>query len=194
MRQPIQIIVVNYEGREVNPYPNPKATGWAEGAIGHQYHKFEQLVKSYPCPSIANTEPGKTILARLADAVDKGDGKIEVYDVKPLFGIRELGWKDIKVWVPVSVPIVEQKEGEGKPLPPAIQRLADAIEASGNKITFGLQPDQIALIESTLQEGFTTEYAFEKVAEQINWDKYTLVCWYVKHLRKQLPSPPITEK
>ena len=104
MNQPTPIIVIEYMGREANPHDQNF------GDMYSPYAKFEQSVKSYPCPSLANTEPGKTILARLLDAVDKGDSKIEVYDVKPLYGIRELGWKEIKVWVP----IVEQKEGEEK--------------------------------------------------------------------------------
>lgn len=56
------------------------------------------------------------------------------------------------------------------------------------KITFGLQPSDIELIEATIKEGFTMEYAFEKVAKQINWDKYTLACWYIKHLLKTSTS------
>lgn len=71
-----------------------------------------------------------------------------------------------------------------KPLPPLIQKLADAIEKADCKITFGLQPDQIQLIEDTIKEGYTMEYTFEKVAKAINWEKYTLACWYIKYLLK----------
>jgi len=179
--KPTAIIVKDGMGRPENPF-SPYDPIHAEGSDLSRFDDFALNNPAHPCPSVANTEPGKTILAELRWQSPK----------EALTEAEQLEYSDKhgQIWVP----IVEQKEGEGKPLPPAIQRLADAIEASGNKITFGLQPDQIALIESTLQEGFTTEYAFEKVAEQINWDKYTLVCWYVKHLRKQLPSPPITEK
>jgi len=180
MNQPTAIIVKDYMGRPENPYPDSSTTPLWED--------FEKTVTEHLCPSIANTEPGKTVLAELQDQVlaltlDKY-GKEYYRNLKPgesLKRMKEIGRTTRQIWVP----IVEHKEGEGKPLPAAIQHLANAIDASGNKITFGLKPDQIALIESTLQEGFTTEYAFEKVAEQINWDKYTLVCWYLKHLRKE---------
>lgn len=76
-------------------------------------------------------------------------------------------------------------KNETTKLPSLIEHLADAIDKKGLKITFGLQPNDIKLIEDTIKEGFTMEYTIEKVANQINWDKYTLACWYIKHLLKK---------
>lgn len=77
-------------------------------------------------------------------------------------------------------------DGEGeKKLPDAIQRLADAIEKSDFKIVFGLQPDQIELIEATINEfGGASVYVFEKVGKQINWEPQTLACHYINYLLK----------
>lgn len=84
------------------------------------------------------------------------------------------GDKTRQVWVLAEQP---------KPLPPLIQYLADAIESSGAKITFGLQPDQIKLIEETINEfGGASAYVFQKVGKQINWEPFTIATYYINYI------------
>ena len=109
------ITIKNHSGREVNPHPyNPYSQQWIE---------FEAKCVDYPCPELSDTKPGETVEAELVDAVEKDNGKIEICDVKPLYGIRELGWKEIKVWKVLSsntssqqVNVGQLSEGESKAL------------------------------------------------------------------------------
>jgi hypothetical protein len=103
MNQPTAIIVTeiiirNGIGREVNPFGN-NTPHWLN---------FESAVKSYPCPSIANTEPGKTVLAELINEFWDGKRWVECNREIP-FDFYQ-GDTTRQIWVP----IVEQKEGEGK--------------------------------------------------------------------------------
>ena len=140
------------------------------------YNAFEQSVITYDAPGIPDCDEVEADLvwqmkindnwqSSVEPTASPGDRYRQVYRLSP-----------------------SKKEAEVKQLPPLIQYLADAIDSKGMKVTFGLQPDDIKLIEDTLLEGFTIEYTFEKVAKQINWDKYTLVCWYVRYLRTLPPK------
>lgn len=114
----------------------------------------------------------------------KKDG-VSVYEVKGGYQCLYADTGDMEVMKSASSQQPKEQEKE-KNLPPLIQKLADAIEAKGLKVTFGLQPEHFELIEAGLKEGiFTNEYLFEKIAKQIGWEKYTLACWYIKHLCKQ---------
>ena len=119
MNQPTPIIVTEYTGREVNPHRKPKyidLVPYIQSESNKLWLKFERSVKSYPCPSIANTEPGKTILAELKWQFWAPNSLYpEWEDCDPNETWREEwcrgnGCKTRQIWAP----IVEQKEGEGK--------------------------------------------------------------------------------
>lgn len=71
---PTKIIVKNGYGREVSDLPN-----------------------SATMPVVGEVEDG-TYEARPVDAVIKTNGEIEEYYAKPLYGIRELGWKETQAY------------------------------------------------------------------------------------------------
>jgi hypothetical protein len=74
-------------------------------------------------------------------------------------------------------------QGEVKKLPPLIQHLADAIEKADCKITFGLQPEHIKLIEAELNTfGGSDVNKLKKVAAQIGWEPLTMASYYINHL------------
>src|SRR5579859_4609190 len=113
MNQPTAIIVTNYMGRPENPYPQ---NYWVEkdtmiGHVDEKHLDFERTVQSHPCPSIANTEPGKTVMAELRwQMYDDNDGYEEwTYSNCPERD-RANGYITRQIWVP----IVEHKEVEGK--------------------------------------------------------------------------------
>lgn len=97
----IQIKLINGEpmGRPVNPY--------CITTEEDLYLAFERTVTYHPAPGCSESDG---VEANLVDAVEKDNGKIEIYDVKPLYGIRELGWKEIKVWRLSPSQKVEVKE------------------------------------------------------------------------------------
>jgi len=102
MNQPTPIIVTEYTGREVNPHRKPKyidLVPYIQSESNKLWLKFERSVKSYPCPSIANTEPGETVLAYLVDQRCENP---------------EDRWPDGSFTRQIWVPIVEQKERGGK--------------------------------------------------------------------------------
>jgi hypothetical protein len=72
-------------------------------------------------------------------------------------------------------------------LSPTIQALADAIEKKGLKLTFGLQPSHIELIESTMKEDWMwhNEYYWSDIAKKIGWSTLTLVLWYQRYKSEQ---------
>jgi hypothetical protein len=132
--KPTAIIVTNYMGRPVNPHWNAPVDPDDEENIydavsSLRWRKFEEAVQSYPCPSLANTEPGKTILAELRwQMYDDNDGYEEwTYSNCPERD-RANGYITRQIWVP----IVEQKEGEGNE-PPIIQRL-DKVEQTVSEL------------------------------------------------------------
>jgi len=116
--KPTPITVTNYMGRPVNPHPK-----WFQGQNGLPisqsgiWEMFESEIKCHFCPSLANTEPGKTILAYLQWQFWAPNSLYpEWEDCDPNETWREEwcrgnGCKTRQIWVP----IVEQKEGEGKP-------------------------------------------------------------------------------
>jgi len=115
MNQPTPIIVTEYTGREVNPHRKPKyidLVPYIQSESNKLWLKFERSVKSYPCPSIANTEPGKTILAELKWQFWAPNSLYpEWEDCDPNETWREEwcrgnGCKTRQIWVP----IVEQKQ------------------------------------------------------------------------------------
>lgn len=113
MNQPTAIIVKDGMGRPVNPHPK-----WFQGQNGLPlsqsgiWEMFESEVKYNPCPSIANTEPGETILARLQWQYKPYDDKYFFIDCSDdLWELTvPIAFDTRQIWVP----IVEQKEGEGK--------------------------------------------------------------------------------
>ena len=80
-----------------------------------------------------------------------------------------------------------------------IQHLADAIEASGNKIIAGLQPDQIERIEaercrrnlSTTTDGSIdvvyNKFFWDELGKEFSWHPFTLALCYFEH--KSLKQP-----
>jgi hypothetical protein len=82
-----------------------------------------------------------------------------------------------------------KSDGEiNKPLPPAIQRLADAMEKKGVKIKFGLeQQGHIDTIEKMLDEfgSATSEYIWEKIGKEIGWCHKTAAFYYIEYLRSK---------
>jgi hypothetical protein len=71
-------------------------------------------------------------------------------------------------------------------LPPLIEKLAEAIEKKGLKITFGLeQQGHIETIERILDEFGSNQYAWEKIGKEISWDSNTAAFHYIKYLRKE---------
>jgi hypothetical protein len=108
MNQPTAIIVKDGMGRPVNPFPRPisrhEITDW---------DVFEQQVHEHPCPSMANTEPGKTVMAELRSQKREKDNPAqkEFIDCDPNQEPMYPWCEFRQIWVP----IVEQKEGEGKP-------------------------------------------------------------------------------
>jgi hypothetical protein len=118
MNQPTAIIVTeiiirNGIGREVNPFGN-NTPHWLN---------FESAVKSYPCPSIANTEPGKTVLAELINEFWDGKRWVECNREIP-FDFYQ-GDTTRQIWVP----IVEQKEGEAHNK--ELNRLIEMVKSGG---------------------------------------------------------------
>lgn len=78
-----------------------------------------------------------------------------------------------------------------KKLPPLIEKLADALEKKGLKITFGLeQQGHIPTIEKMLDEfgSARSEYVWEKIGKEIGWCHKTAAFWYCEYLRGKLKS------
>jgi hypothetical protein len=108
MNQPTAIIVKNHEGTPVCD----------KGEIlGHHTFNEDGSIKDFvslvlPCPSIANTDPGKTVMAELRWQYKSSIHSPEWIDETDIGHIESIK-RDIptrQIWVP----IVEQKEGEGK--------------------------------------------------------------------------------
>ena len=129
MNQPTAIIVENHEGTPVCD----------EGEIlGHHTFNEDGSIKDFvslvhPCPSIANTDPGKTVIAyqvmqernpNATNAFDWQDCVIDGYDP-----ICKTGWEQRIIWRPVFVPIVEQKEGESHNR--ELNRLIEMVKSGG---------------------------------------------------------------
>jgi len=95
--------------KKENPYP--KTTGKFSSIMNPDWVNFER--DNPPIECIGFTLPDGAIIdsdrVEIVDAVKKPDGTYEIYDVKPLFGIRELGWIDIKVYrLKPHVPILKK--------------------------------------------------------------------------------------
>lgn len=110
----IPIIVIKGMGRPANPnhlFAEIDEENIHEAVSNLAYAEFEATVKSHPCPSLANTEPGKTVMAELRWQVAGGfdewfectEGQAVIYNKR--------GDRTRQIWVP----IVEQKDGEGIP-------------------------------------------------------------------------------
>jgi len=112
MNQPTQIIVKDYMGTEAKDY------AFSNKAASDSFYAKQPW---FPCPAIVNTEPGKTILAELRWQIRVNKDLVQA-------GIdKEIRWKDANAYYAeelvndmpdafrqIWVPIVEQKEGEGK--------------------------------------------------------------------------------
>lgn len=133
---------------------------------------------------IQPTESGLD-LNKLEKEVDDFIGNQTSESYNKMFAEMDKEQKDTNVTL-LSKPADAVRE---KKLPPLIQHLADAIDRVDCKVTFGLQPDHINLIEAGINAGLSLEYTFENVAKQISWDKYTLACYYIKHLRLVIQHP-----
>lgn len=108
--KPTVITVTNYMGRPANPHDQYL---YGSGALSQAWAQFEKEVQHHPCPSIANTEPGKTILAELINQwMFSSDEDIERWVSAPVKTVELMklrGFRTRRIWVPI-----EQKEGEGK--------------------------------------------------------------------------------
>ncbi len=134
MNQPTPITVTNYIGRPANPFSyNSQVEFDRENGTWNPYDDFEATVTEHPCPAIANTEPGKTVIAyqvmqernpNATNAFDWQDCVIDGYDP-----ICKTGWEQRIIWRPVFVPIVEQKEGESHNR--ELNRLIEMVKSGG---------------------------------------------------------------
>jgi hypothetical protein len=161
MNQPTKIIVKDGTGRPENPYSH-------DDIEGQQWYDFERSVTEHPCPSIANTEPGETILAEL---------RWRYYDVVyDCWRIDERA-KDFKgcdieqIWVP----IVEQKEGEVK--------FGEWVSAG---IKVPLNNAKVLITDGNIIK--TAYFNTDNGKWQVSGFKIKVTHWM------PLPSPPITEK
>jgi len=96
--KPTAIIVKDGMGRPANPFF--PITGQQ---LATQWDMFESIVTEHPCPSLDNTEPCKTVMAQLRWR--HPNGKLITDEEQKI-----CAFKCEQIWVP----IVEQKEGEGK--------------------------------------------------------------------------------
>ncbi len=86
-------------------------------------------------------------------------------------------------------------EHSGKKLPPLIQHLVDAIENKNMRMTFGIQPEHIKLIESELErwdspmvkteagKDHTMLYSkafWDSVGKKVGWCPFTLCLAYME--------------
>jgi len=136
MNQPTAIIVTEYVGRPVNPFEKLQPVYEHGQYVANEYNdkwaKFEADVLYSPCPSIANTEPCKTVMAELKW---QHPNETLLNDTE----VNLCAFKCEQIWVPIveykptnylyekykDMPltnadrerkIVEQKEGEGNEL------------------------------------------------------------------------------
>ena len=115
MNQPTAIIVKDGMGRRENPF-SPYDPIHAEGSYLSRFDDFALNNQSHPCPSIANTAPGKTILAELRWQklhpmdISKNRDWQNVSANEDIESLEKQSYMTRQIWVP----IVEQKEGEGK--------------------------------------------------------------------------------
>lgn len=77
----------------------------------------------------------------------------------------------------------------GKKIDNAILSLSDAIDKAGLKVTFGLQPNQIEIIEKEIErfgnrevDGKYVKYIWEKLADELAWQPFTLALYYFRYL------------
>lgn len=88
-----------------------------------------------------------------------------------------------------------------------MQYLADAIQKSGAKLTFGLQPHHLQVIETELQrwrdmpplsDGEKADpkyikHVWEKLGKELAWEPFTLALYYFEHLEDGQPIPKQTD-
>jgi hypothetical protein len=132
--KPTAIIVTNYIGRPVTD----KGIIMGTFSFDHENQTETYLSAEHPCPAIANTEPGETILAELKwqfsftgeedDWHDTDNRAYKSYKDFEDYSNSEMYSQHRQIWVP----IVEQKEGEGNE-PPIIQRL-DKVEQTVSEL------------------------------------------------------------
>jgi len=104
MNQPTAITVSNYMGKRVNPHEQYIDGGYFN-TNWRDWNTKENLAE-HPCPSIANTERGETVMAYLQwqEQLPLSKKWVNVSDG------TDPKYKKRQIWVP----IVKQKEGEGK--------------------------------------------------------------------------------
>lgn len=75
-------------------------------------------------------------------------------------------------------------------LPSPLQKLAEAIEAKGLKVQFGLvQQGHIPTIEKILsKESALSEHTWQKIGKEIGWDYKTAAFYYIDYLRNILKT------
>ena len=67
---------------------------------------------------------------------------------------------------------------------PDIEKLSDAITEKGLKITFGLQPDHIAIIEKHMPQNrqhHFEEWVWDKIGKEMGWEPKTALQYYLKY-------------
>lgn len=52
------------------------------------------------------------------------------------------------------------------------------------RVTFGLQPEHIKIIEEVLDDFGSSEFAWQRIGEKIGWHGPTACYHYVRHLRE----------
>lgn len=77
-----------------------------------------------------------------------------------------------------------------------VKQLSDAIDNKGMKVSFGLQPKHIEVIENEISrygggdksEGKFSRYIWEKLGNELSWEPLTLALYYFRHLRYITPA------
>jgi len=207
MNQPTAITVTEYTGREVNPHRKPKyidQVPYIQSYSNKLWLKFERSVKSYLCPSIANTEPGGTVLAyqviqernpKATNAFDWQDCVVDGYDP-----ICKTGWEQRIIWRPVDEKSIIKINGYSND----VEKAAMEYSFKGKENQHETEQAFIAganwmqskspIVEQKEGEGKFGEWvSVEELIDQFEYETS-----YTKHdiikIIKSLPSPPITEK
>jgi hypothetical protein len=128
MNQPTAITVTNYMGKRVNPYQMSNVTPMMGMSNFESFHEYEKNNPEYPCPAIANTEPGETVMAILgwqANIEEERSGRRYWSNIESPEFYNDRLIETRQIWVP----IVEQKEGEAHNK--ELNRLIEMVKSGG---------------------------------------------------------------